>query len=77
MQIACFNEWLVFHLSSSFIVKKAFKIRLNDEFSQEHYGVLFPGYWSTFLARAWQLVGNPSEGCCLQAKWLYILQTIF
>lgn len=44
MQIACFNEWLVFHLSSSFIVKKAFKIRLNDEFSQEHYGVLFPGY---------------------------------
>lgn len=44
MQIPCFNDRLVFYLSSSFIAKNAFKIRLNDKFSQEHYGVLFPGY---------------------------------
>lgn len=43
-QISRFKDWLMFYLSSSFIVKKAFKIRLNDKFSQEHYGVLFPGY---------------------------------
>lgn len=52
MQTSCFNEWLVFYLSSSFIIKKVFKIRLNNEFSQEHFGVLFPGNRSTFLTRA-------------------------
>lgn len=43
MQKSCFNDWLMFYLSSSFIVKKAFKIRLNDQFLQERYGVPFPG----------------------------------